>query len=103
MLFEAGHGTTPDLIYARGVIDTPSPNPTSFDKKQRTLIVVEIGSYRDLGCDLRLEKKTEKYSTLLAALIRYWGRVEFIVFPIGHAGITLTKTLDQLTAAFSTV
>ena len=29
--------------------------------------------------------------------------MEFIAFPIGHAGTTLIKTLDQLTAAFSTV
>ena len=29
--------------------------------------------------------------------------MEFIAFPIGHAGTTLTKTLDYLTAAFSTV
>jgi hypothetical protein len=29
--------------------------------------------------------------------------VEFIVFPIGHAGTTLTGTLNNLTAAFSTV
>jgi hypothetical protein len=39
----------------------------------------------------------------LTALKRYWGRVEFIAFPIGHVGTTLTKTQDQLTAAFSTV
>jgi hypothetical protein len=29
--------------------------------------------------------------------------VEFVAFPIGHAGYTLTRTLDHLTAAFSTV
>ena len=57
----------------------------------------------DLGCDVKFDKKTEKYSPLIAALIRYWGRVELIAFPIGHAGTTLTKTLDQLSAAFSTV
>jgi hypothetical protein len=42
-LFDAGHVTAPDLIYARGVLDTPSPDPTSFDRRQCTLIVVEIG------------------------------------------------------------
>jgi len=103
MLFEAGHGTTPFLIYARGVPDTPSPGPTSFDKKQCTLIIVEIGFCRDLGCDLNLEKKTWKYSPLLATLKTYWGRVEFIAFFIGHVGSTLIGTLDHLTAAFSTV
>ena len=29
--------------------------------------------------------------------------MEFIAFPIGYAGTTLTRTLDHLTAAFSTV
>ncbi len=103
MLFEAGHGTTPYLIYARGVPNTPFPDPTSIDKKKCTLIIVEIGFCRDLGCDIKFEKKNEKYLPLLAALRRYWGRMEFIAFPIGHAGIKLTRTLDQLTAAFSTV
>jgi len=68
MMFEAGHGTAPDLIYARGVPDTPSPDPTSFDRKQCTLIIVEIGFCRDLGCDTKFDKKTDKYSPLIAAL-----------------------------------
>ena len=89
MMFEAGHGTTPDLIYAKGIPCAPSPNPTSFDKKQCTLIIAEIGVCRDLGCDVKSDKKTEKYFPLIAALRRYWGRVEFIAFPIGHAGTTL--------------
>ena len=63
-MLEAGHGTAPDLIYARGVIDTPSPDPTSFDKKQCTLILVEISLCKDLGCDTKFDKKTEKYSPL---------------------------------------
>ena len=29
--------------------------------------------------------------------------MELIAFPIGHAGTTLTKTLDHLTSAFSAV
>ena len=29
--------------------------------------------------------------------------MEIIAFPISHAGLILTKTLDHLTAAFSTV
>ena len=33
----------------------------------------------------------------------YRGRVEFIAFPISPAGTTLTRTLDHLSAAFSTV
>jgi hypothetical protein len=68
MMFEAEHGTTLNLVYARGVSDAPSPDPTSFDKKQCALIIVEIGFYRDLGCDIKIEKKTKKYSPLMVAL-----------------------------------
>ena len=71
MTFEAGHGTSPSLIYARGVLDAPSPDPTSFDIKQCTLIIVEIGFCTDLGCDIKFEKKTEKYFPLIATLLRY--------------------------------
>ncbi len=39
----------------------------------------------------------------MTALRRYWGRVDIIAFPIGHAGTTITTTLDHLTTAFSTV
>ncbi len=60
MLFETGHGTAPSLIYARGLPDAPSPDPISFDRKQCTLGIVEIGFCRDLGCDIKFEKKTEK-------------------------------------------
>ena len=94
MLFEAGHGTALDLIYARGVPDTPSPDPISFNIKHCTL---------NLGCDIKFDEKSEKFSPLIAALKKYLGRVEFVAFPIGHAGTTLTRTLDHLTAVFSTV
>ena len=102
-LFEAGHGTAPDRIYARGVPNSPSLDPTSFDRKQCTLIIIEVGVCRDFGCVEKLEEKTSKYAPLLAALGRYWGRVELIAFPVGHTGTTLTRTLDQLPTAFSTV
>ncbi len=62
ILFEAGHGTAPYFIYARGVIDTPSPDPTYFDRKQCTLIIVDIGLCSDLGCNIKFDKKTKKYS-----------------------------------------
>ena len=42
-LFSAGHGTAPALIYARGVPDSPSSDPTSFNNTQCILILVEIG------------------------------------------------------------
>jgi len=99
----AGHGRAPDLIYAGGVPDSPSPDPTSFDKKLCFLIIIEVGFCRDLGCDAKLEAKTTKYAPLLAALRKHWGRVEFVAFPIGHARVTLTQTLTHLTATFSTV
>ena len=70
MLIEAGHDPTPDLIYARGIPDTPSSDPTSFDKKQCTLILVEIGFCRDLGCAVKFDKKTEKYPPPLIATFR---------------------------------
>jgi hypothetical protein len=56
MLFEAGHGRTPDLVYARGVPYTPSPDPTSFNRKQCTLILVEIGFCKDLGRDIKFDE-----------------------------------------------
>ena len=71
-LYSAGHRTTPDLIYARGVLDSPHSDPTSFNKKLCTLIVVEIGFCRDLGCGTKIETKTKKYSPLIAVLNRYW-------------------------------
>jgi hypothetical protein len=71
--------------------------------KQCTLVIVEINFCRDLGCDIKFEKKTEEYSPLVAALRKYWGRVKFIAFPISHASTTLITTLYQLTAAFSAV
>ncbi len=48
-------------------------------------------------------EKNEKYSPLVAALKQYWGRKEFVAISIGHAGTTLTRTLDHRTAAFSSV
>ncbi len=72
-------------------------------KKLCTLILIEVGFSRDLGCDKKQAEKTEKYYPLVTALKKYWGRVEFVTIPIGHAGTTLTRTLDDLTAAFSTI
>ena len=60
-IVQAGHGTAPYLIHARGVLDSPSPDPTSFDRKQCTLSIVEIDFCRDLGCDIKIKKKTEAY------------------------------------------
>jgi len=70
-MFQAGHGTDPELIYARGIPNSSSTNPIYFDKKQCTLTIVEIGFCRDLGGDIKIEKKTEKYSPLIEALMKY--------------------------------
>ncbi len=48
-LFSQGHGTMPGLVYARGVSNAPSPDPTTFEKKNCTFILLEIGFRRDLG------------------------------------------------------
>jgi hypothetical protein len=60
-LFEVGHGTAPDLICARGIPDTPHPGQSTPDKKLCTLILLEVGSCRGLGCDKKHNEKTEKY------------------------------------------
>jgi len=66
-----GAGATPDIIYARGVPVDPSPDPTSFDRKECSLILFEIGFYRDLGYQDKLTKRIEKYHPLLYVLRRY--------------------------------
>ena len=90
-LFEGGHGEAPDLIYARGVPDTPDPGLATFDKKLCTLGLLEIGFSRYLECDKKHTEKTEKYSALVAALKQYCGRVKLVAIPIGHAGTTFTS------------
>jgi hypothetical protein len=58
------------------------PPPTDLlQKKKCTLIIVEIGLCKDLGCDVKFYKKTEKYSPFIAALRKYWGRVYSLPFP----------------------
>ena len=81
----------------------PDSGQTNFDKKTCTPILIEIGFSWDLGCDKKHTEKNEKYSPLVAALKQYWGRVEFVVILIRHAGTILTRTLNHLTAAISKV
>jgi hypothetical protein len=102
-LFEDGHGTTLDPIYARGIPTTPNPDLTNVNKMQCTFILVEVEFCKDLGCDTKLTEKTEKYPPLVAALKKFLGKVEFIANPIGHAGTTLQRTLEHLATALSTV
>ncbi len=93
----------PDLVYASRVPDMPDPGLTNFDKQKLcALVLIAIGFSRDLGCDKKHIEKTEKNSSLIAALQQYRGRVEFAAIPIGHAGTKLTRTLDHLTAITGT-
>jgi hypothetical protein len=64
-------GAAPNIIYARGVPVDPSSDPASFDRKEYSLILYEVGFSRDLGCQDKLTKKIEKYHPLLCALRRY--------------------------------
>ena len=67
-LFRAGLGTARDLIYARGVPDTPSPDPSTLESKKCNLILIEVEFYQDFGCHKRLQEKTAKNAPLVAAL-----------------------------------
>ena len=102
-LIASGHGAAPDLIYARGIPDNPRPAPGSFDPKSCTLLLVEIGFCRDLGCREKLAEKTRKYQPLLRALEQIWGAVSLVCIPIGHAGTTLECTVENLSNALSRI
>ncbi len=54
-LFKERHETAPDLIYARGIPETLSPDPNTFIRKKFNLILLEIGFCRDFGCHERLK------------------------------------------------
>ena len=55
------------------------------------------------GCHEKRAEKTAKYQPLLRALRRYWGRVELVCIPIGHAGTTLHDTATDIAAALAKV
>jgi hypothetical protein len=93
----------PDIIYARGVSAVLSPEIDSFNRKDCSLILFEVGLCRDLGCHEKREEKTGKYNPLLATLRRYWGRVDLVCIPIGHAGTTLNDTATDIATALSQV
>ena len=99
--FPGGTRHRPDLIYAKGVPDTPSPDPKTFDRKKCNLIIIEIGFCQDFGCQKRLQEKTAKYAPLVAALKTIWGKVEFAPSPIRNAGTTLQEADRHLAQALS--
>ena len=102
-LREAGCGAAPDLIYARGVPDSPIPPRSPIATKECSLLLIEVGFCRDLGCPEKRTDKTTKYEPLLAALLKYWGAVEFVCIPIGHAGTTLHDTARDLATALARI
>jgi hypothetical protein len=57
-----GHGTAPDLIYVRGVANTPTRNPITFNRKKCNLILVEVGFYTDFECHTKVQEKNTKYA-----------------------------------------
>jgi ribonuclease HI len=99
----AGAGVAPDIIYARGVPADPTPEIDSFNRKDCSLLLFEIGFCRDLGCHKKRQEKTDKYNPLLITLRRYWGRVDLVCIPIGHAGTTLNETTTDIATALSQV
>ena len=68
-------GIVPDLIYARGLPNVPNPDPKTFDKSKCSLLIVEVGFCRDLGCEEKREKKRTKYQPLIDLLATEWGQV----------------------------
>ena len=49
-LMAAGLGAAPDIVYARGVPADPSSDIDAFIRKDFSLILIEVGFCRDLGC-----------------------------------------------------
>jgi hypothetical protein len=81
----------------------PSPDIDSFNRKDCSLIHFEIGFYRDLGCHKMLKEKTDRYNPLVTTLGRYWGRVDLVCIPIGHAGTILNDTATDIAIALAQV
>jgi hypothetical protein len=81
----------------------PSHDFDALNRMDCPRILFEVGLCRDLGCHQKYTEKTDKYLLLLTALRKYWGRVEFVCIPIGHAGATLTDTVNDIASALAKV
>jgi hypothetical protein len=101
-LRQHNHGVAPDLVYARGVPNSSSPDPTSFNKSSCSLLLIEIGFSADLNLKTKLEEKTRKYQPLIEELRKHWGSVNLVCIPIGHAGTLLGETAVHLAKALAT-
>ncbi len=64
----AGGGAAPGIIYARGVPANTTPYIDSFDRKDYSRILFEVGFCKDLGCHKKLAENTGKYYPLLCAI-----------------------------------
>ena len=67
-LRNSGHGVSPDLIYARGVLNSLRTHTITFEKQQCSLLLVEVGFGADLNLKRKTEEKTTKYQPLIQAL-----------------------------------
>ena len=80
----------------------PTPARPTSTKSYAPSFSYRLGS-PDTSDATRNTRRRPISTPLVAALEQYWRRVEFVAILIGHAGTTLTRTLDHLIAAFSTV
>ena len=106
-LIDAGKGAAPDLIYAsaggRPVVPRTTLILGQFQRSECTLLLIEVGFCRDLGCTEKRSEKQTNYAPLIDALRLHWGAVEFVCIPIGHAGTALQSTLHDLSSALARV
>jgi hypothetical protein len=99
-LFDVGHGTAYDRIYARGVPDTPRWT------RHPSIRCNALSSSRRSGSaetwDARIRSwKRGKRPPLVDTLRHYMSKINVVAFPIGYVGNTRITTHDSLLAAFS--
>ncbi len=70
-LMSIGAEAANDIVYAQGVPADPNPDINAFNRKDCSLILIEVGLCRDLGCHEMYTAKTDKYLPLLNKLRRY--------------------------------
>ncbi len=78
----AGAGVAPGIIFFRGVPADPSPDIDSFNCKDCSLILLEIGFCRDLGYHEKLRITSQNCNPLVTILCRHWGQVDLVCIPI---------------------
>ncbi len=91
----------PDLLYARGVPNSPTPDPSSFDKSTCSLLLIEIGFSSNLNLRSKIDENPQKYQPLIEELRKDWGSVSLVCVPIGHAGTLLGETATHMAMALA--